>query len=92
MSANLNAGLKYKHVLNFSIYALTLPMLIDLAMDMATLPLLIGIGGGIGAALTRQLLYFTIYTGIGTGYLYFAIKTYSENKNEQGQITGNDIM
>jgi hypothetical protein len=92
MSANLNAGLKYKHVLNFSIYALTLPMLIDLAMDMATLPLLIGIGGGIGAALTRQLLYFTIYTGIGTGYLYFAIKTYSEGKDKPEQAVANDNM
>lgn len=92
ISSSLNAGLKYKHVLNFSIYALTFPMLIDLALDIATLPMLIGFGGGIGAALMRQFLYFAIYTGIAILYLFFAIKTYNESKNEPEQVAGNDIV
>jgi Protein of unknown function (DUF1189) len=85
ISASLNADLKYKQVLNFSIYALTLPMLIDLAIDIATLPMLIGFGGGIASALMRQFFYFMIYTGVAIVYLYFAIKTYRESKNESEQ-------
>ncbi|OGO77786.1 MAG: hypothetical protein A2Y23_14985 [Clostridiales bacterium GWB2_37_7] len=92
ISASLNADLKYKQVLNFSIYALTLPMLIDLAFDIATLPMLIGFGGSVAAALMRQLLYFTLYTGIAIVYLYLAIKTNIENKVQLEQPKENDSL
>jgi hypothetical protein len=73
--SGLNTDLKFKHVLNFSIYALTLPMLIDLAVDIAGLPI-------------PQYIFFMIYTAIASLYLLFAIKEYRESQNHPEQTDG----
>jgi hypothetical protein len=69
ISSSLKVDLKYRHVLNFSIYALTLPMLLDLAVDIAGLPI-------------PQLVFFMIYTAIAALYLLFAIKAYGASLND----------
>lgn len=69
ISQNLNTGLKFKHMLNFSIYALTLPMLIDLAVD-------------ISMVFIPEYIFFIIYTAVALTYLLFAIKTYKESINQ----------
>jgi hypothetical protein len=79
ISSSLNIDLKYKHVLNFSIYALTLPMLIDLAIDIAGLPV-------------PQFIFFMIYTAIAALYLLFAIKTYGADLNQPEEIDQNNIL
>jgi hypothetical protein len=68
ISSSLKVDLKYRHVLNFSIYALTLPMLLDLAIDIAGLPI-------------PQILFFMIYTAVAALYLLFAIKAYGASLN-----------
>lgn len=80
ISSNLKTDLKFNHLLNFSIYALTLPMLVDLAVDISTIPV-------------PQFLFFMIYTTISIIYLTFAIKTYREgiNQPQQGD-NGGDIL
>lgn len=78
ISSSLNIDLKYKHVLNFSIYALTLPMLIDLAIDIAGLPI-------------PQFIFFMMYTAIAALYLLFAIKAYGASLNEPEVSDGNNI-
>ncbi|MDF2890202.1 MAG: hypothetical protein K0R80_569 [Clostridia bacterium] len=72
ISSSLNTDLKYKHLLNFSIYALTLPMLIDLLVDIAGLPI-------------PQIIFFMIYAAIAGLYLLFAIKAYSESQHHPEQ-------
>jgi hypothetical protein len=79
ISSSLNIDLKYKHVLNFSIYALTLPMLIDLAVDIAGLPI-------------PQFIFFMIYTAIAALYLLFAIKTYGAGLNQPEEPEQNSIL
>lgn len=78
ISSSLNIDLKYKHVLNFSIYALTLPMLIDLAVDIAGLPI-------------PQFVFFMIYTAIAAMYLLFAIKSYGASLNQPQVSDENNI-
>ena len=78
ISSSLNIDLKYKHLLNFSIYALTLPMLIDLAVDIAGLQI-------------PQFIFFMIYTAIAALYLLFAIKTYGASQNQLEESDGNNI-
>lgn len=70
ISSGLNTDLKFKHLLNFSIYALTLPMIIDLAVDISMLPV-------------SQFLFFVIYTVIAVAYLFNAVKAYKESSNQQ---------
>lgn len=59
--------LKFNHLLNFSIYALTLPMLIKLAVDMS------------GYVVP---FFFVIYWAVSIVYLSLAIKAYSESGNQ----------
>ena len=79
ISSSQNVDLKYKHVLNFSIYALTLPMLLDLAVDIAGLPI-------------PQLVFFMIYTAVAALYLLFAIKAYGASQNHPEEPDGNNIV
>jgi len=90
ISSGYNTDLKYKHLMNFSIYALTLPMFIDLAVDIASLPFMLGFGGNMAGGLMRQFLYFILYTGIAIIYLFLAIKSYSDSKKEPELLEGND--
>lgn len=90
ISSSYNTDLKYKHLMNFSIYALTLPMFIDLAVDIANLPLMLGFGGNMAAGLMRQFLYFVLYTGIAIVYLMLAIKSYKESKDHPELIESGD--
>lgn len=79
ISSSLNVDLKYNHVLNFSIYALTLPMLLDLAVDLAGLPI-------------SQTVFFMIYTAIASLYLLFAIKAYGASQNHPEESDVNSIV
>ena len=79
MSSSLNIDLKYKHVLNFSIYALTLPMLLDLALDIAGLPI-------------PQFVFLMIYTAVAALYLLFAIKAYGASQNHPEEPEINNIV
>lgn len=78
-SSSLKTDLKYKQILNFSIYALTLPMLLDLAVDISGL-------------LMPQLILFMIYATIAAIYLLFAIRAYKESQNLPEETNGNDIV
>jgi hypothetical protein len=78
-SSSLNTDLKYKHVLNFSIYALTLPMLLDLAVDIAGLPI-------------PKVIFFLIYATIAGIYLLYAIKAYKENQVQPEETDGNRLV
>lgn len=79
ISSSLNTDLKYNQILNFSIYALTLPMLIDLAIDISGMP-------------ASQLVVFTLYSAIAVIYLLFAIKAYKESQNQPQQTGGGELM
>lgn len=77
ISSAYNVDLKFKHLFNFSVYALTLPMLIDLALDLAGSPI-------------RMFLFIIIYTAIASIYMLFAIKTYKDSlispNEEEGHL------
>ena len=79
ISSSLNVDLKYKHVLNFSIYALTLPMLLDLAVDISGLQI-------------PQFIFFMMYTAVAALYLLFAIKAYAASLNNPEEQDGNNVV
>jgi hypothetical protein len=68
ISSGYKTDLKFQHVLNFSVYALTLPVLLDLAVDISGLPI-------------PKVSFLMIYTAVAIVYMLFAVKTYSEERH-----------
>lgn len=68
ISAAYKVDLKYRHLFNFSVYALTLPMIIKLAVDIS------------GYYIP---LFFVIYWAISIVYLSLALKAYKESENHE---------
>lgn len=67
INSTYKTDLKYKQLFNFSVYALTLPMLIKLAVDIAGYPI---------------PFFSIIYWSISLVYMSFAIKTYKESESQ----------
>lgn len=68
ISAAYKVDLKFKHLFNFSVYALTLPMIIKLAVDISGYPI---------------PMFSIIYWVISITYLSVAIKAYRESDNQE---------
>lgn len=79
ISSGYKTDLKFNHALNFSVYALTLPVLLDLAVDIPGLPI-------------PKVSFFLVYTAVAIIYMLFAIKNYSEEKQALLEDNQNNLV
>ena len=79
ISSGYKADLKFRHTLNFSIYALTLPVLLDLLVDIPGLPI-------------PKVSFFMVYTAVAIVYMLFAVKSYSEEMHSHLDDNQNNLV
>lgn len=77
INTTYKTDLKFKQLFNFSVYALTLPMLIKLAVDISGYPI---------------PFFSLIYWFISILYMALAIKSYRETSNQAGEKDETDLV